>query len=279
KYMISAIPNNPDGQLRFHWGQPIPILWKAPLTHSRRDWMGIYKDGANLSPVTHIDSLGLWVPVHEEEWDGDTARPPRDHDESEMTETGELVFKGFTLPWQVGEYELRYHLDEKFQMVSEIRHIEIFLDPPEGLTFAEIHEWLQRIVCLALDSDPALMPRSALAPSDKFTRKMSHSTMSSLSESAASPDASLPFSDEPESLFINSPTEDASFDNESNTFSSASQHFLDDDFQFWSDAFGRKTMSQARRIAYAVQEALRVSLELQDIMENPNITSLTRRVL
>lgn len=43
KYHLSVVPTNPDGELRFHIGEPITIAWRSPLEHSRRDWIGIYR--------------------------------------------------------------------------------------------------------------------------------------------------------------------------------------------------------------------------------------------
>jgi hypothetical protein len=58
--------------------------------------------------VTKISSLGMWVPIHDEEWDGDIplgfARSPSPQIDSE---NGTAVFKGNTLPWLVGKYEVR----------------------------------------------------------------------------------------------------------------------------------------------------------------------------
>ena len=43
KYRLSVIPSALDGSLRFHLGEPIRMKWEAPLHHSRRDWVGIYR--------------------------------------------------------------------------------------------------------------------------------------------------------------------------------------------------------------------------------------------
>jgi hypothetical protein len=43
KYHLAVVPTNPDGELRFHIGEPITIAWRSPLEHSRRDWIGIYR--------------------------------------------------------------------------------------------------------------------------------------------------------------------------------------------------------------------------------------------
>jgi hypothetical protein len=48
----------------------------------------------------------MWVPVHDEEWDGDfplaLERPPTPEQDCD----GHVVFKGDALPWQVGQYEV-----------------------------------------------------------------------------------------------------------------------------------------------------------------------------
>lgn len=58
--------------------------------------------------------MGMWVPVHDAEWDGDvflgTDRPAGPSSDSER---GVVTFKGDTLPWTVGRYEVccfPYHL-------------------------------------------------------------------------------------------------------------------------------------------------------------------------
>jgi phosphatidylethanolamine N-methyltransferase len=64
--------------------------------------------GANKSrSVTMVSSMGMWVPVHDEEWDGDVplcldrpVTPTRD------SESGVVTFKGDTLPWLAGHYEV-----------------------------------------------------------------------------------------------------------------------------------------------------------------------------
>lgn len=60
--------------------------------------------------MTKTSTLGLWVPVHDEEWDGDVPRPLTDRNEGEVTECGEITFKNSTLPWQSGEYEVSIYI-------------------------------------------------------------------------------------------------------------------------------------------------------------------------
>jgi phosphatidylethanolamine N-methyltransferase len=69
--------------------------------------------GANQSTtVTNLASVGHWRPIHEEEYDGliplklNTIRDVGAEDD-ETIEEGEVVFKGETLPWNVGIFEVR----------------------------------------------------------------------------------------------------------------------------------------------------------------------------
>jgi phosphatidylethanolamine N-methyltransferase len=59
--------------------------------------------------------MGLWVPVHDEEWDGDVPlgliHPLTRGSQDSENESGVVTFKGNTLPWLAGRYEvlpLRY---------------------------------------------------------------------------------------------------------------------------------------------------------------------------
>lgn len=48
--------------------------------------------------------MGMWVPVHGDEWDGDIpleiGTPTMD------SQSGGVVFKGSALPWKAGTYEV-----------------------------------------------------------------------------------------------------------------------------------------------------------------------------
>jgi len=102
--------------------------------------------GANKSNlVTKTSSLGMWVPVHGEEWDGDFPlgldRPPTP---TKDLENDIIVFSGDTLPWKVGRYEVnqraydnddvlkvfclqvRYHHDGKYNVMSIDGPFEIY---------------------------------------------------------------------------------------------------------------------------------------------------------
>lgn len=114
------------------------MQWQAPENHSRKDWIGIYRVrsfflsqrspctphsfsfadlhsmyaskqvGANQSSlVTKTSSLGMWLPVHDEEWDGDVPIGIVEGGAKDTPTSGEVVFKGDKLPWGVGRYEVR----------------------------------------------------------------------------------------------------------------------------------------------------------------------------
>jgi phosphatidylethanolamine N-methyltransferase len=67
-------------------------------------WKQVGANKSNL--VTKTTSLGMWVPIHDDEWDGNVPlgldRPPTPGKDSK----GEVVFKGGALPWLVGRYEV-----------------------------------------------------------------------------------------------------------------------------------------------------------------------------
>ncbi|KAH9931615.1 phosphatidylethanolamine N-methyltransferase [Epithele typhae] len=164
KYNISIVPSA-AGSLRFHLGEPIRVRWRAPLHHSRKDWVGLYRVGANPSAlVTRTSSLGMWVPVHDDEWDGDIPRelhrPACTASGDEAAEEGEIVFRAGVLPWKTGRYEVRYHHDGKYNVMGVDGPLEVVVDKPTELTFDGVRQSLMHIVPLCLDNDPSLVPQS-----------------------------------------------------------------------------------------------------------------------
>ncbi|KAF8510469.1 phosphatidylethanolamine N-methyltransferase [Hysterangium stoloniferum] len=152
---------------RFHLGEPITVQWRAPATHSKRDWIGIYRKSANKSSmVTKVSSLGMWVPVYDDGWDGDVPLEFEKPD-SPMKEVGEVVFKGDKLPWTCGEYEVRYHHDGKYNVISTAT-LQIYVEKAPDLTFNSVRMTLMRLVVLALDADPSLLPLSSQSSSERI---------------------------------------------------------------------------------------------------------------
>ena len=81
--------------------KPVTYAMDLPFSYYR-------KVGANKSrQVTKTSSMGMWLPVHNEEWDGDVPlgyeRAPGVHSDAHK---GTVTFKGNTLPWIVGQYEV-----------------------------------------------------------------------------------------------------------------------------------------------------------------------------
>ena len=250
KYKIDVVPRFPGSALRFHLGAQIEVKWRVPRHHSRKDWIGLYRVGANQSPlVTRTSSLGMWVPVHSEEWDGDVpidkdsqASTPADregsgaHDE----ECGTVVFKGDSLPWTVGNYEVRYHHDGKYNVLALERPIEIYgassiflpcfrvpycvpVDRPEKVDFDSVRAALAHIVPLCLDGDPSLIPSST---------KHGSGTVEDSEGNGGDPD----------------------------------------DFRFWS-------ARQAGRIARAVREMFGVEYAPDVVVADANLTTLAERIV
>jgi len=192
---MRIVSNRADNALRFHLGEQITVEWRAPRHHSRRDWIGLYRVGANRSSlVTRTSSLGMWVPVHDAEWDGDIpigeySQTSNSADgESSGTndeESGMVVFKGDKLPWMIGQYEIRYHHDAKYNVLAlegpiEIdgasvssllrfarqSYIDIPVDRPEKVDFESVRATLAHVVPLCLDGDPSLIPTSTACARD-----------------------------------------------------------------------------------------------------------------
>ncbi|KAF8550645.1 hypothetical protein OG21DRAFT_1419342 [Imleria badia] len=168
KYKLSICPSK-SGDTRFHLGEPIHVKWEAPQRHSRRDWIGIYRVGANKSTlITQIATFGLWVPVHNEEWDGN-APVDNTHVTSKGPQIGTVVFQGSTLPWTIGRYEVRYHHDGKHNVLGIDGPLEVYVNKPTSLDFTSIRESLTNIIPLCLDNDPNLIPLSCGGTRDPST--------------------------------------------------------------------------------------------------------------
>ncbi|OCF30914.1 phosphatidylethanolamine N-methyltransferase [Kwoniella heveanensis BCC8398] len=161
RYSLTLPTSSASPVPRYHVGQPIRVSWTAPSNHSRKDWIGIYRLGSCKSTlVTRISSVGKWMPIYEEEWDGDTYLDPVDKEKK--GDAGEVLFKGEQLPWMPGQYEVRYHHDGKHNVMSRVAPIEIYVSKPENPdSIRSIRSTLLNIVCLSLDQDEALIPRSA----------------------------------------------------------------------------------------------------------------------
>ncbi|WVW86442.1 hypothetical protein I302_108490 [Kwoniella bestiolae CBS 10118] len=176
RYSLTLPTSSSSPVPRYHVGQPIRVSWTAPSNHSRKDWIGIYRLGSCKSTlVTRISSVGKWMPIYEDEWDGDTYLNPL---VNEKSDAGEVLFRGEQLPWLPGSYEIRYHHDGKHNVMSRVAPIEIYVSKPSNPdSIRSIRSTLLNIVSLSLNNDPKLIPRSA---------KQKNRSLSSTSTSGAS---------------------------------------------------------------------------------------------
>ncbi|KAH7103765.1 phospholipid methyltransferase-domain-containing protein [Auriculariales sp. MPI-PUGE-AT-0066] len=164
-YGVEIRASQVSESLRFHLGEPIEISWRAPANHSRKDWIGIYRVGANsLTAVTDVNSQGHWLGVFEEEWEGGVALNQGDASQygASGIASGTLIFSQALLPMVPAQYELRYHHDGGYNVMATGDPIEIYVEPPTQLEFAHIRAWLLRIVRWCLNNDPQLMPKASL---------------------------------------------------------------------------------------------------------------------
>jgi phosphatidylethanolamine N-methyltransferase len=98
--------------LRYPLGTPLHVTWTAPLNHSRKDWIGIYRViDVDEGDVTKIASRGHWLPVCRVESDEGQADAIIAEEETKHNASGELVFSGDFLVWRCGVYQARYHHD------------------------------------------------------------------------------------------------------------------------------------------------------------------------
>jgi len=158
------------------------VKWQAPYKHSRKDWIGLYRVGANKSrEVTKTSSMGMWLPVYDEEWDGDVPRDlTRVSSSHRDADVGTVTFKAGSLPWLVGRYEVRYHHDGKYNVMSMEGPFEIYVDKPSDFNLVSVRKSFMRIVPLCLDSDPSLIPLSCKmekTPSQDNTPLLASDTM------------------------------------------------------------------------------------------------------
>ncbi|KAL0573878.1 phosphatidylethanolamine N-methyltransferase [Marasmius crinis-equi] len=238
-------PSSPSSStMKFPLGHPLTIHWRAPAHHSRKDWIGIYRVGANKSnDKTGVSSRGMWVPVVEEDWDGDIWVGPEQREGDKATEEegkereevgagteGTVVFRGDRLPWVAGTYEVRYHHDGKYNVMCVGGPFEIVVEKPDpaSLTFDSIRSTLLRTIPRCLDDDPALIPRAAK------------------NDGSGTSDSEEEYQD--------------------------SDHRDADDFSFWNP-------KQAKRICGAIKQMFGVEYAVEVILADANVGRLAGRIL
>lgn len=140
-----------------------------------------------------------------------------------------------------------------------LTHLLFQVDRPDALDFVSIRRWLLKIVYLALDSDPELVPRSQVMPPESQSSELLTPTGTRSHQHSHSASSSL------SSSFTQlAPA--------SSSGSSGSYDPHDDDFKFWSER-------QAKRISFAISQVLNIEFAPEVIVADANVTSLTRRIL
>ncbi|GAA5989778.1 hypothetical protein JCM10908_002316 [Rhodotorula pacifica] len=268
--------------IRYHLGEPIHVKWTAPSNHSRRDWIGVYRLGANKSKlVTKVSSQGKWCGVYSKEWEGDRYEgvgggEAPEHGEISLSKRarGGVVFKGKKLPWKTGQYELRYHHDGKHSVVAMSQPFEIFVDRPSDLDDPEaVHTALTHIVSKTLALDPEVVPQAALPLVDDVQRA------ESLLDAVASPSDSGDEADTPTRAGSSTSTskgkERAPPDSEV-PLASPHQRSVPlsepDDFVLYST-------DEAAHIAYAIKCAFDVELDKEVVLAAANVGKLAAQLL
>lgn len=137
----ARMPLDRRGDLKnlvFDYGVPIRVKWTAPLNHTKKDWIAIYRVTDNTSrDVTWVSSQGRWVATNEGHYDNLTcergilasdlvvpASKRRDGEKRDCA-SGEVVFAGDKLFWTQGVFEFRYHHNGKHNVMAISRPFEI----------------------------------------------------------------------------------------------------------------------------------------------------------
>ncbi|KAF7728894.1 phosphatidylethanolamine N-methyltransferase [Apophysomyces ossiformis] len=147
-----------DGMKTFKLGEGLVIDWEAPEYHGPRDWIGVYKVSSNQSTqITQISSRGLWQWTNAQDKDGVLVFPP----EIETKTSGQVVFKGSKLPWEIGIYEFRYHHDGKHNVMTRSDPFEIVAPTVRPSRDVDVVERsILKLVQDALGNDSEVMPVS-----------------------------------------------------------------------------------------------------------------------
>ncbi|EME40692.1 hypothetical protein DOTSEDRAFT_74291 [Dothistroma septosporum NZE10] len=163
------------------YGSPIKVKWYAPLNHSKKDWIGLYRVGDNVSrEFTKIGSQGRWIATSPGVYDHSKAdkgvlvadqrvsAAERQNGETKDFLTGELEFCGDKLWWTQGVFEFRYHHDGKYNVMAVSLPFEIKInrfdeddiDHNNGMVRNAVEQALLPVVQNCFDRDPDVAPRS-----------------------------------------------------------------------------------------------------------------------
>ncbi|KAH8429579.1 phosphatidylethanolamine N-methyltransferase [Aspergillus melleus] len=180
----ARMPLDRRGDLKnlvFEYGAPIKVKWTAPLNHSKKDWIGLYKVTDNTSrEVTRVSSQARWIATNEGFYDNTTCEkgivtsdvvstPQRADGDDYDIATGEVVFSGDKLFWTQGTFEFRYHHNGKHNVMAISRPFEIrisrfdeedLLGGDQDLSQASVEKSLLAVVRNCFDRDPEIAPET-----------------------------------------------------------------------------------------------------------------------
>ncbi|GAA6017973.1 hypothetical protein JCM8202_006219 [Rhodotorula sphaerocarpa] len=258
--------------LRYHLGEPIHVKWTAPSNHSRRDWIGVYRLGANTNKlVTKVSSQGKWVGLFDAEWQGDRyegvggGEAPEHGEISPAAQArGAVVFKGKKLPWKTGQYEFRYHHDGKHSVVAASQPFEIFVDKPADYeNYDSVHTALTHIVSKTLALDAEVVPHAALPLVEDAQR--ARIALGSDEDGPPTPTGLEPRKDKGKEK---APVDDFATSPQQRTVPLSDP----DDFVLYST-------DEAAHIAYAIECAFEVELDKEVVLAAANVGKLAAQLL
>ncbi|KAA8648246.1 hypothetical protein EYZ11_006730 [Aspergillus tanneri] len=180
----ARMPLDRRGDLKnlvFEYGAPVKVKWTAPLNHSKKDWVGLYRVTDNTSrEVTRVSSQGRWIASNEGFYDNTTcekgivtsdvvAPSQRQDGDGHDLATGEVAFSGDKLFWTQGTFEFRYHHNGKHNVMAISRPFEIrirrfdedLLEDDRGMTQTSVEKSLLPVVRNCFDRDPEIAPETS----------------------------------------------------------------------------------------------------------------------
>ena len=120
------------------YGVPITVKWSAPLDHSKRDWIGLYRVSDNSNrEVTRVSSAGRWIATNAGEFevasseagiirsDVTSERRLSNASKESICLTGTMVFAADKLFWTQGVFEFRYHHNGKHNVLAVSKPFEV----------------------------------------------------------------------------------------------------------------------------------------------------------
>ncbi|KAF1972090.1 phosphatidylethanolamine N-methyltransferas-like protein [Bimuria novae-zelandiae CBS 107.79] len=171
--------------LMLEYGSPIKVKWRAPLNHSKKDWIGLYMVADNASrEATRIGSNGRWIATNKGVHDtsradegilvSDRLIPAAEREDGDKDcYTGEVEFRGDKLWWTTGVFEFRYHHNGKHNVMAISQAFETRIprfdeDDVELDANGTIREPIERallpVVQNCFDRDPDIAPSTPDEP-------------------------------------------------------------------------------------------------------------------